>query len=91
MSRQLICKLRSNPNFNRDLGCVVYFVVANIFENANNDAEFNKTLLAATARTIGNQSLARAVESGNYSNISSNAIACSVSSSISNSVQSSVQ
>ncbi len=56
MNRQLISKLRANPNFNRDLGCVVYFVVASIFEKANNDAEFTKTLLAATARTIGDQS-----------------------------------
>ena len=91
MNRQLISKLRPNPNFNRYLDCVVYFDVANIFEKTNNDAEFNKTLLIATTRTMGDQSLARAVESGNYSNISSNAIVSSVSSSIRNSVQSSVQ
>ena len=91
MNRQLISKLRSNSNFNKYLDCVVYFDVANIFEKANNDTEFNKTILAATARTMGDQSLGRVVDSGNYSNISSNAIVSSVSSSIRNSVQSSVQ
>ena len=91
MNRQLLTKLKASPRFSSGKGCKVYFVVTELFEKANSAADFNRTLVAATARTLGNDSLARAAQSSDYSGISGNAIASSVSSNVRNSVQSSVR
>ncbi len=91
MNRQLLSKLKSSPRFSSGRGCKVYFDIAELFEKANNDAAFNRTLVAAAARTMGDDSLARAAQSGNYSDISGSAIESSVSSNVRSSVQSSVR
>ena len=91
MNRQLLSKLKASPRFSSGKGCKVYFDVAELFEKANSDADFNRTLVVAAARTMGDDSLARAAQSGDYSGISGGAIASSVSSNVRNSVQSSVR
>ena len=91
MNRQLLSKLKASPRFSSGRGCKVYFDVAELFEKANSDADFNRTLVAAAARTMGDDSLARAAQSGDYSGISGGAIASSVSSNVRSSVQSSVK
>ena len=91
MNRQLLSKLKTSPRFSSGRGCKVYFDVAELFEKANSDADFNRTLVAAAARTMGDDSLARAAQSGDYSGISGGAITSAVGSSVRNSVQSSVR
>ena len=91
MNRQLIAKLKAHKNFSNGHGCIVYFDVAEMFEKANNDAAFNRTLVAAAARTMGDESLARAAESGNFSGAAGGAVVSSVGSSVRNSVQNSVR
>ena len=60
MNRQLLTKLKASPRFSSGGGCKVYFDVAELFEKGNSAVDFNRTLVAAAAQTMGDDSLAQA-------------------------------
>ena len=87
MNTQLINKLKSHPNFKSGHGCVIYFDVAELYEKANTDPEYNRQLLLAAARTMGDRSLEAAVQSGSLGG----GVASAVTSGVQNSVKSNIQ
>ena len=90
-NRQLISKLKSHPNFSRGRGCEIYFDVAELYEKANTDPAYNRELLMAAARTMGDNSLEAAVASGNLGGSVDGSVKDGVKSSVQTSVQNSVR